>query len=48
MVYHGTSFSKSLLTDSFLGVIRIRRLRSSSDNSRRTCQYQSMRRGSQS
>ena len=29
--YHGTSFSKSLLIDSFLRVTRIRRLRSSSD-----------------
>ena len=31
MVCHGTSFSKSLLTNYFLRVTRIRRLRSSSD-----------------
>ena len=48
MVCHGTSFSKSLVTDSFLGVTRIQRLRSFSELSRKTCQYQSMRRGSQS
>ena len=47
MICHGTSFSKSLLADSFLRVTTIRRLRSFSELSIRTCQYESMKRGSQ-
>ena len=46
MVCHGTSFNKSLLTDSFLDVTRIRRLRSRGYKGRGTCQGTASSQGS--